>query len=489
MKTPFISSALGIILLAFGGIILLPAAVAVIDHDYRSTTPFLIASCTSFAFGLICRWHGRFCRNFDTMRRTEGLLIVTLTWIVAAAIGAIPYVFFGLNPLDAYFEAVSGFTTTGATILIDFSLYPKSFFFWRSLSQWLGGMGIIVLFVAILPQFGVAGRKIFFAEAPGPTEEKITPRIAHTAKALWLIYLLLTLLEIVCLTAAGMPLFDAVCNSFSTMAAGGFSPHPQSIMGYQSSAITWIVTIFMFLSGANFALQYKLFLRGKSRPLFTNDEFQFYLGIVVVSSLFLSIILYSLQGGTAADSIRDGLFQIVSIITTTGFSSVDFALWTVAAQTTLFAMMYVGACAGSAGGGIKVVRILFAFKFLKREIDQIVHPRAVLPIKIDRVTVQDDVQRQMLSFLLFYICLMIGSGLVVTMIEQDAMIGFVGTAATIGNIGPGFGEIGPMGTFGNLHPLTKAIFILDMIVGRLELIPFLAMLCPEFWTFSRNDQR
>ena len=489
MKTPFISSALGIILLAFGGIILLPAAVAVIDHDYRSTTPFLIASCTSLTFGLICHWHGRFCRNFDTMRRTEGLLIVTLTWIVAAAIGAIPYVFFGLNPLDAYFEAVSGFTTTGATILIDFSLYPKSFFFWRSLSQWLGGMGIIVLFVAILPQFGVAGRKIFFAEAPGPTEEKITPRIAHTAKALWLIYLLLTLLEIVCLTAAGMPLFDAVCNSFSTMAAGGFSPHPQSIMGYQSSAITWIVTIFMFLSGANFALQYKLFLRGKSRPLFTNDEFQFYLGIVVVSSLFLSIILYSLQGGTAANSIRDGLFQIVSIITTTGFSSVDFALWTVAAQTTLFAMMYVGACAGSAGGGIKVVRILFAFKFLKREIDQIVHPRAILPIKIDRVTVQDDVQRQMLSFLLFYICLMIGSGLVVTMIEQDALIGFVGTAATIGNIGPGFGEIGPMGTFGNLHPLTKAIFILDMIVGRLELIPFLAMLCPEFWTFSRNDQR
>lgn len=489
MKTPFISSALGIILIAFGGIILLPAAVAVIGHDFRSTTPFLIASCTSFAFGLICRWHGRSCRNFDTMKRTEGLLIVSLTWIVVAAIGAIPYVFFGLDPLDAYFEAVSGFTTTGATILIDFSLYPQSFFFWRGLSHWLGGMGIIVLFVAILPQFGVAGRKIFFAEAPGPTEEKITPRIAHTAKALWLIYLLLTVLEIVSLTAAGMPLFDAVCNSFATMAAGGFSPHPQSIMGYQSSAITWIVTIFMFFSGANFALQYKLFLRGKSRPLFANDEFQFYLGIVVVSSLFLSIILYSLQGGTAAASIRDGFFQIVSIITTTGFCSVDFALWTVAAQATLYAMMLVGACAGSAGGGIKVVRILFAFKFLKREIDQIVHPRAVLPIKIDRVTIQDDVQRQMLSFLLFYLCLMICSGLLVTMIEQDAMIGFVGTAATIGNIGPGFGEIGPIGTYGNLHPLTKGIFILDMIIGRLELIPVLAMLCPEFWTFSRNDPR
>ncbi len=489
MKTPFISSALGIILIAFGGIMLLPAMVAVIGRDYGSVLPFLAASCVSLVFGLICRWHGRFTSNFDTMKRTEGLLIVSLTWIVAAAIGAIPYVFFGLDPLDAYFESVSGFTTTGATILIDFSLYPKSFFFWRGLTQWLGGMGIIVLFVAILPQFGVAGRKIFFAEAPGPTEDKITPRIAHTAKALWLIYLLLTLVEIVCLRLAGMPLFDAVCNSFATMAAGGFSPHPQSIMGYQSSTITWIVTIFMFFAGANFALQYKLFLQGKSKPLLTNEEFQFYLGITVVSSVFLGIILHSLQGSMAVDSIRDSLFQIISILTTTGFASVDFGLWTVAPQATLFAMMFIGACAGSAGGGIKVVRIMFAFKFLKREIDQIVHPRAVLPIKIDRGTVQDDIQRQMLSFLLFYVCLLIFSGLLVSMIEQDPLIGFVGTAATIGNIGPGFGEIGPMGSFGNLHPLTKGIFILDMVVGRLELIPFLAMLCPEFWSFSRGDRR
>lgn len=488
MNPPFISSALGIILIAFGGIILLPAAVAVFGEDHRSTVPFLVASCSSLVLGLICRWHGRFCRNFDTLKRTEGLLIVTLTWIVSAFIGAIPYVLFGLHPLDAYFESVSGFTTTGATILTDFSLYPKAFFFWRSLTQWLGGMGIIVLFIAILPQFGVAGRKIFFAEAPGPTEEKITPRIAHTAKALWLIYLLLTFVEIVCLAAAGMPLFDAVCNSFSTMAAGGFSPHPLSIMGYQSSAVTWITTLFMLLAGTNFALQYKLFIKGKLRPLATNDEFRFYLGIVLASSLILCVILYSLPDGTLSGSIRDSLFQIVSIITTTGFASTDFALWSVAAQTMLFAMMFVGGCAGSGSGGIKVVRVLFACRFLKREIDQIVHPRAVLPIKIDRLTIPDDVQRQMLSFLLFYLGLMIFSGLLVTMIEQDAAIGFVGTATTIGNTGPGFGTIGPMGSFGNLHPLTKSIFILDMIVGRLELIPFLAMLCPEFWSFSRSDQ-
>ena len=486
MKLPLIASALGIILLAFGGVILLPAVFAGIDNEYFEVVPFVVASLCSLVLGLLCRWYGRFARNFDLLRRTEGLLIVTLTWGITAAIGALPYLFFGLHPIDAYFESVSGFTTTGATILTDFSLYPRAFFFWRALTQWLGGMGIIVLFVAILPQFGVAGRQIFFAEAPGPSEDKITPRIAHTAKALWLIYVLLTCLQICSLSLAGMPLFDAVCNSFATMAAGGFSPHPLSIMGYRSPTITWIVSLFMLLAGANFALQYKCFIKGKFRSLLANDEFRFYLAIIVFSSLMLGYFLYSRQNDTLSTSLRDSVFQILSILTTTGFSSTDFALWVVPAQATLFAMMLIGGCAGSAGGGIKVVRILFAGKFLKRELDQIVHPKAILPIKLGGVTVQDDIQRQMISFLLFYLVLMVFSGLVVTMIEQNAAIGFAGTAATLGNVGPGFGEIGPMGSFGLLHPITKIIFIIDMLVGRLELIPFLAMFCPDFWSFNRN---
>ncbi len=486
MKPPLIASALGIILLAFGGVILLPAAFASIENEYSAISPFLVASICSFTLGFLCRWYGRAYRNFDLLKRTEGLLIVTLTWVISAAIGALPYLFFGIHPLDAYFESVSGFTTTGATILTDFSLYPKAFFFWRGLTQWLGGMGIIVLFVAILPQFGVAGRQIFFAEAPGPSEDKITPRIAHTAKALWFIYLLLTVLQILLLSLAGMPVFDAICNSFATMAAGGFSPHPQSIMGYQNPTITWIISLFMLLAGANFALQYKCFIKGKFRLLWSNDEFRFYLSIITVSSLLLCIFLFSTQSSTFSGSLRDSVFQIISILTTTGFSSADFALWTVPAQAVLFAMMLIGGCAGSAGGGIKVVRILFAGKFLKREIDQLVHPKAILPIKLGGVTVHDDIQRQMISFMLFYLVLMIFSGLVVTMIEQDAAIGLAGTAATIGNVGPGFGEIGPMGSFGYLHPITKIIFILDMLVGRLELIPFLAMFCPDFWSFNKN---
>lgn len=347
-------------------------------------------------------------------------------------------------------------------------------------------MGIIVLFVAVLPQFGVAGRRIFFAEAPGPTEDKFTPRVAHTAKALWLVYVSLTLLQIMCLALAGMPFFDAVCNTFSTMAAGGFSPHPQSIMGYQSPAITWIVTVFMVLAGTNFALQYKCFFKGKAKSLFSNDEFLLYLTIIALSALLLAAFLSTMPDCGIAAALRDGTFQVVSIITTTGFASGDFALWAVPAQAILFAMMLVGACAGSAGGGVKVVRVLFVMRFLKREIDQLIHPKAILPIKIDRATVPEDVQRQMLSFLLFYLALLLFSGLAVTMIEGNAGIGLVGTLATIGNVGPGFGEIGPMGSFGGLHWATKIIFIVDMIVGRLELVPFLVMLTPEFWEFGRG---
>jgi len=486
MRLPLVATALAFVFMAFGTIILLPVVVACFEAEYTATVPFLVASVLSLSLGLLLRWNGRLHRNLDLLKRNEGLLIVTLSWIVCSMIGAVPYLFYGLSPLDALFESVSGITTTGATILVDFSLYSNTFFFWRSLTQWLGGMGIIVLFVAILPQFGIAGRKIFFAEAPGPTEEKFTPRITQTAKALWLVYLFLTCLEIVALKLADMPLHDAICNSLTTMAAGGFSPHPQSIMGYQNSAVTWIVTLFMLLAGSNFALQYRFLIKRYYQALWTSEEFRFYIAIVLFFSTALFLVLFFSGTATPLIDFRDSLFQIVSIITTTGFSSADFALWVVPAQVLVFSMMLVGGCAGSAGGGIKVVRVLFVFKFLKREIYQLLHPKAVLPIKIDKVTILDDVQRQMISFLLFYIVLIIFSGLIVTMIEQDAAIGFVGTITTIGNVGPGFGEIGPMGSFSNVHSASKVLFIIDMLVGRLELIPFLVMLSPEFWKNTRN---
>lgn len=485
MKTATIGNALGLILVALGLIMLAPVAVALLAMEFSAIPPFVVAAAVSVGLGTLLRWRGGFSSDFDSLRRGEGMLIVCLAWVITGAIGAIPYLFFGLHPIDAYFESISGFTTTGATILKDFGPYPKAFFFWRSLSQWLGGMGIIVLFVAVLPQFAVAGRQMFFAEAPGPTEEKVTPRITQTAKALWTIYSLLTLAEIVLLCLVGMPLFDAVCNSLSTLAAGGFSPHPQSIMGYQSSTITWIVTLFMFLAGGNFALQYRVLFQRNYRAILHNEELRLYVFVVVTVALLLCLTLMRTGAVYFTDGLRDGFFQVASIITTTGFASTDFALWAVPAQTILFTAMLVGGCAGSAGGGVKVVRVLFGLKYLKREIAQVVHPKAVLPIKIDRVTVPEEVQRQILGFLLFYIFLMTLSALVVTIIESDAAIGLVGTAATLGNIGPGYGSIGPMASFADLHPLTKVIFIGNMVVGRLELIPFIAMLHPDFWTFRR----
>lgn len=485
MNKQHICASLGIILTAFGVILFSPIVVALVYQDYFSIIPFCVAGLNAITLGLLLQKAGGFLRNFDRLNRTEGFLIVSLAWVLTAAMGAIPYLFYNLHPLDAYFESVSGITTTGATIFIDFSLYPKSLFFWRSLSQWLGGMGIIVLFVAVLPQFKVAGRQMFFAEAPGPTEEKVTPRITHTAKALWLVYFALTVLEIICLIWAEMDPFDAVCNSLSTLAAGGFSPHPQSIMGYESPTITWIVIVFMFLAGSNFALQYRAVVRRRLSILLKNEEFRFYSAIVIVGSLTLAGFLVFDETESWSGSLRESLFQIVSILTTTGFSSSDFALWSVAAQTIIFSVMLVGGCAGSAGGGIKVIRVLLAAKYMRREVVQLVHPRVIMPIKIDGKTVPDSIQFQVLGFLLFYIMLMTFSAYAVTILEGAAAIGLVGTAATIGNIGPGFGEIGPLGTYGYLSWPTKVIFIINMLVGRLELIPFLAMLHPDFWRRRR----
>jgi trk system potassium uptake protein TrkH len=256
-------------------------------------------------------------------------------------------------------------------------------------------------------------------------------------------------------------------------------------MGYNNPNVTWIITAFMFLAGSNYALQYRVLFQKSPMALFRSEEFRFYSVIVLLCSSSLFIAFVTLQDSGVQDALRDSLFQILSIITTAGFSSADFALWSVAAQTILFTVMLVGGCAGSAGGGVKVIRILFGLKYLKREMKQIIHPQAILPIKIDHKTVPDDIQRQMLGFLLFYLVLMICSILAVTIIEGDASVGLVGTAATIGNIGPGYGDIGPMGSFGGLSVATKIIFIVNMIVGRLELIPFLAMLHPDFWSFRK----
>lgn len=480
MRINFICSAIGIVLRYISIMILLPCVVAIMDKDYYSLFPFVVSSLVSFILGLILRRNQEAMDSLNSIKKSEALFTVSLSWIAISIISAIPYLFYGLTPLDALFEATSGITTTGATILTSFD-YPKAMFLWRSLSQWLGGMGIIVLFVAILPQFRVAGRQMFYAEAPGPTEEKVTPRIRHTATALWGVYVFFTGLQIILYKLAGMPIFDAVCNSFSTLAAGGFSPNDGSIMGYNSSAIIWITTLFMFIAGTNFALQYRVLVQRKFSAVFKSDEFKWYLGIFLGISLLIVAVLVGEAHYPLIKAIRDALFQTISFMTSTGFAAVDYTKWILPAKIILFLAMFTGACAGSAAGGLKIVRILYVFKYLKTEIIRILHPNAVLPIKIDRTIIPEEVGKQIISFVIFYFFIFAVSAFAVSIIEQNIVVGFTGSISAIGNIGPAFGAIGPYETFALLQPATKMIFIVTMLVGRLELVPFLAMLHFDFW--------
>lgn len=480
MRLTYIFTALVLVLRCVAIVMMAPVFVALYYSDWNSVIPFVGASLLSIVISFILRRKSDSFESLNDIKKAEALCVVALSWICFCVIGMIPYLYFGLNPLNALFESVSGITTTGATILTNFD-YPKAMFFWRSMSQWLGGMGIIVLFIAILPQFAVAGRQMFFAEAPGPTEDKITPRIRHTASAVWTIYLLFTLIEIILLKFAGMPLFDAFCNSFSTLAGGGFSPNPESIMGYGSSTIYWIMILFMFVAGINFALLYKAYLNKSLFILFKDEEFRTYTAIVIAFSSIIALALYLNNNYDWFNSVTNAVFQTLSIIITAGFASVDFNQWDITAKVFLFALFFVGACAGSAGGGMKVVRCLFLFKYIKREISKILHPSAVYPLKINKSIVSQEVAQQIIAFIFFYFILFGLSTLFITIIEHNSTTGLTGSIATLGNVGPAFGILGPMNNFDSLAPMTKIICIVNMLVGRLELIPFLAMLHPDFW--------
>lgn len=484
MRLTYISTALQLIMRCIALVILIPAAVAVYYHDWHSVLPFVTACFAALALSFVFRYKAETFESLNDIKKSEALCIVALSWVIFGVIAMIPYLFYGFHPLNALFEAVSGITTTGATILTTFT-YPKPMFFWRSMTQWLGGMGIIVLFIAVLPQFAVAGRQMFFAEAPGPTEDKITPRIRHTASAVWTIYLLVTIIEIILLKLAGMPLFDAFCNSFSTLAGGGFSPNPLSIFGYHSNLINWIMIFFMFIAGMNFALLYKSYLHKSFSALFRDEEFRAYCGVIVFFSLAIAIVLYLNNSYHILDAITSAVFQVVNIIITAGFASVDFVQWSLGAKLLLFCLFFCGACAGSAGGGVKIVRWLFLFKYLRREIAKILHPNAVYPIKINKAIVPIEVIQQIIAFIFFYFLIFAITALAISVIEGSTLIGVTGSITTLGNIGPGFGIIGPMGTFDILHPATKVICIFNMLIGRLELIPFLAMLHPDFWNIKQ----
>jgi trk system potassium uptake protein TrkH len=406
------------------------------------------------------------------------MAVVAFSWMVAAILGSIPYIEEGFSVIDGFFESMSGFTTTGSTIFTatDFVNVSKGLIFWRSMTQWLGGMGIIVLFVAVLPALAVAGRQMFFAEAPGPQEEALTPRIRHTAAALWRLYIGLTALEALLLTIfGGMTLFDAICHAFTTLAAGGFSPHGQSLAGY-SAVAQWIVIPFMFLAGSSFALQYRALTRPKR--MIRDSEFRVYAGLVLVFGGLLAILLWA-TGAHGGASVRHGLFQTVSILTTTGYASDDFNFWQPGPLMILGTLMFIGGCAGSAGGGPKVVRFIVLVKFVARELMVALHPKAVRRVALGGRPVPVETLRQIVAFFVAYLVIFAVAAVTVGVIENDFRVGMTGSIVTLGNIGPGYGAIGPMDTFANLNWLSKLIFILNMWVGRLEVMTVLVLMHPE----------
>jgi trk system potassium uptake protein TrkH len=485
MRLAVVVHVIGVLVRLFGPMFVVPALVSAFYHEWHDAVAFALTALGSSGLGHVMRHAGGHAAAAaaERLRRVEGMSIVAGSWMLIAHLAALPYVWAGVGFIDALFESMSGLTTTGATIFTDFSAYGRGIFFWRSMTQWVGGMGVIALFVAVLPKLAIGGRELFFAEAPGPTDEKLTPQIRQTALALWRLYAAITAVQVAALWLAGMSLFDAACHSMATLAAGGFSPHPSSIAGYQSPAVEWIVSFFMFVAGANFALQYRV-VRGNGRALFNDEEMRAYTGVVVAATVILAFFLTS-SGMQIGDAVRHGLFQTVSIITTTGFASVDFNLWSDQTKMVLLGLMFIGGCAGSAAGGPKVVRHVLMARFTFRELKRTLHPRAILPIKLGGRVVPENVVREVVVFMLFYILVFAVGAAIVIALGASIVTGISASATTIGNVGPGFDTIGPMGSFAHLHPVSKVVLTLEMWIGRLEVLTVLVLVRWEIWQSAR----
>ncbi|MDR5682591.1 MAG: TrkH family potassium uptake protein [Armatimonadota bacterium] len=414
-------------------------------------------------------------------RRSETFFTVATLWLIAPALGAVPYwLSGGLTYLDALFESVSGFTTTGATVLTDFDRFGPVLFLWRAATQWMGGLGIVILFVAVLPQLAVAGRQLFFAESTGVHKEKLTPRLQDTARSVFRVYLLLTTACVVAYWLAGLSPYDAVAHALTTLPAGGFSPRAEGMAAYPA-AVQWVAVVFMFLAGLSLVLQYRLIFVREPRPLFADPEVRAYAAIVLVAGAGLALHLAAGGAHRGADAVRHAFFQVVSILTTTGYHSVDFTRWPPPAQAVLVGLMFIGGSAGSAAGGIKVVRWLVIAALVRRELHRTLHPQAVMPLRLGARAVGDEVLRGVAAFVTLYVVLFAAGALLLGVLEGDFVVAFTAPAATIGNIGPGLGGVGPAASYAQLQPASKAFLIFGMWAGRIEVIPVFLLFSPELW--------
>jgi len=466
---------LGRLLLALGAALLVPGGVALYLGS-ADAKAFFVSAALVGVLGIVVQrvFRGGLHAPF---RRHEAFMLVSATWIMASLVGALPYVFIkgGGFIVDGLFESASGFTTTGASILSDVESETQALLLWRSLTQWLGGMGIIVLGIAILPKLAIGGMELLGAEAPGPVTEKLTPRIAQTAKALWGIYALLTGAQAGALMLLGMTPLNAVNHALTTMATGGFSTSNASI-GAFGPAIEMVVTVFMVLAGVNFALHFRL-LRGKPLVMLRDAEFRFYIGLIVMAtSLLAADLLINDDVGGLGNALRLGVFQATAIITTTGFATANFDAWPDFSRTLLFLLMFVGGCAGSTGGSVKVVRILIVVKRLGQELKRIVQPHAVFPVRVGNRAIPEDIVNRVTTFFLLFIVLFLAGGLLLEASGLDPVTAFSASATCLSNVGPGFANVGPSNTMSELPVVSKLILMSLMIIGRLELYTLLVSL-------------
>ncbi len=479
MNVKIIFRVLGFLLLIEGVAMLLALVVSLVYNEYDQKA-FLISSGINIALGGAVVFFTRRAR-LDIGRR-EGYIIVTLVWVVFSFFGSLPYIISGAIPnfTNAFFETISGFTTTGSSILPDIEALPHGILFWRSITQWLGGMGIIIFSLAILPVFGIGGMQLYMAETPGPTPDKINLRIRQTAKTLWGIYLVFTLVETLLLWLGGMTLFDSVCHGFTTIATGGFSTKQASIGHWPSPFIHYVIIVFMFLAGSNFTLSYIL-LRGKIKRVFHDEEFRYYTLFIAgfTLTIFAGLIIYTEIG--REEAFRNSLFQVVSIITTTGFKTVDYLVWPPVLTILVFALFFFGGSAGSTGGGIKIMRIVLLLKNSYYELRRMVHPHAVIPVKFNSQSVESKVITNVLAFIMLYVVIFGISTVIFTMIEPDMKTAMGAVASSLGNIGPGFGSVGPYENFLHIKPIGKWFLSFLMLLGRLELLTVLVLISPAFW--------
>lgn len=469
----------GLILVCVGLCMAAPLACGWYWGD-ESVAPLFLSLCMTVLAGAFLMFFFR-RPNPLVINHREGMVIVSLGWAACGFFGALPFALGGFPSFtDAYFESVSGFTTTGASILTNIEALPKGLLLWRSLTHWLGGMGIIVMTIAILPFLGVGGMQLYKAEVPGPVADKLQPRIKDTAMSLWKVYVLLTVAQVILLLFGGMDLFESVCHAFGTMATGGFSTRNASVAAYGSAYIDYVISFFMLVASLNFALHFQLF-RGRPMVLWRDPEFRFFGITVAVLTLVVVLSVRLTNYQSWADAARFGVFQVASIISTTGFATADYELWGPLPQGILLLCMFLGGCAGSTAGGIKSMRVMLLFKHAYRELFRMVHPRAVLPLKFGPKLVKEEVLTSIWGFFVLFIVLFVLSSLALAAMGIDVLTAFSAVVACIGNVGPGLGGVGPVDNYAWIPAEGKWVLVFCMLLGRLEIYTVLVLFVPEFW--------